>query len=304
MIETTSPPLPAAAAKRERMVGMLCGGCVVILFSSFTLVSRFGFSTSLHPMDIAALRFGISGALMVPVLWHFGLPSIRWRDAMALSLCGGLGFALLAFTGFSLAPASHGSVLLHGTLVLTTFALVWITSQIRASRGLAIGLLGILAGIGAMAWDSAATSSGRQLLGDGALMLASVSWSAYGLLASRLALRPVHSASVVAVLSMCCFFPVYLVLPGAGQTLLAVSSTELLLQGTFQGVLIGVASIFVYSRAVASLGAVETALFTAAVPGVTTVAAIFLLAEFPSPAAAVGVCLVTMGMAVALKSQR
>jgi drug/metabolite transporter (DMT)-like permease len=76
----------------------------------------------------------------------------------------------------------------------------------------------------------------------------------------------------------------------------------LLLQGIFQGVLIGAASIFVYSRAVASLGAVDTALFTAAVPCVTTVAAIFLLAEIPGPMAIAGVAVVTIGMAVALKS--
>lgn len=281
---------------------MLCGVVVVVLFSSFTLVSRLGFSSSLQLADIAALRFSISGVFMAPVLWHYGLSGVRWRHAAALAFCGGLGFALLAFTGFSLAPASHGSVLLHGTLALTTFALSWMTMRTRASRGRAIGLLAILAGIAAMAWDSVATSSGRQLLGDGALLVASMSWSAYGLLARRIGLKPAHSASLVAVLSMCTFLPVYLMLPGAGHTLRLASGSELLLQAVFQGVLIGAVSIFVYSRAVASLGAVDTALFTAAVPGVTTVAAIFLLAEMPSPAAIVGVCIVTIGMVVALKS--
>lgn len=193
------------------------------------------------------------------------------------------------------------SVLLHGTLALTTFALAWTFSRTRATRGRTIGLLAILAGIAAMAWDSVAVSSGRQLLGDGALLLASISWSAYGLLTRRIGLKPAHSASLVAVLSMCSFLPVYLVLPGAGHTLLLASPMELLLQGVFQGVLIGAASIFVYSRAVASLGATDTALFTAAVPCVTTVAAIFLLAESPSPAAIVGVAVVTLGMAVAMK---
>ena len=152
-----------------------------------------------------------------------------------------------------------------------------------------------------MAWDSVSHGSRGQLLGDGALLLASISWSAYGLLARRLGLRPAHSASIVAVLSLCCFLPAYLVLPGAGHTILQAGGKELLLQALFQGVLIGAGSIFVYTRAVASLGAVETALFTAAVPCVTTVAAIFLLAEIPSPAAVAGVIMVTAGMAVAMK---
>jgi drug/metabolite transporter (DMT)-like permease len=294
--------LTGPAARRDRAIGVLCALAVIVLFSSFTLVSRLGFSSSLQLMDIAALRFGIAGVLMLPVLWHYGLSGVRWRDAAALAVCGGLGFALLAFTGFSLAPASHGGVLLHGTLALSTFALVWITSRTKTTRGRAIGLLAILLGIVAMVWDSVSGSSGRQLLGDGALLLASISWSAYGLLARRLGLRPAHSASIVAVLSMGCFMPAYLMLPGAGETILQASWGELLLQAMFQGVLIGAASIFVYSRAVASLGAVETALFTAAVPCLTTIAATFLLGEIPSAAAMVGVAIVTLGMAVAMKS--
>lgn len=294
-------PWTAAQAKRDRLIGMLCGVMIVMLFSSFTLVSRLGFSSSLQLMDIAALRFSISGVLLAPVLWHYGLSNVPRRDAAALTFSGGFGFALLAFTGFSLAPASHGGVLLHGTLALTTFALVWMTSRIQATRRRVIGLLAILAGIAAMTLDSVAASSGRQLLGDGALLLASVSWSAYGLITRRLGLRPVHSASIVAVLSACCFFPIYSMLPGTGHTLLSATWTELLLQGIFQGILIGVASPFLYSRAIASLGALETALFTAAVPCVTTVSAILLLNEFPSAAAIVGVAVVTVGMAVALK---
>ena len=286
--------------RRDHHIGILCGVLVVVLFSSFTLVSRLGFSSSLQLIDIAALRFLISGVLMAPVLWHYGLSGVRWRDAAALAFCGGLGFALLALTGFSLAPASHGGVLLHGTLALTSFALSWMISRTSATKGRAVGLLAILAGIAAMTWDSVAASP-RQLLGDGALLLASVAWSAFALISRRLGLRPTHAAAIVGVLSMC-FLPVYLVLPGAGHTLVSATRTELLLQATFQGVLIGVASPFLYSRAVASLGAVETALFTAAVPCVTTVSAIFLLAELPSLAAIAGVIVVTLGMAVAMRN--
>jgi hypothetical protein len=89
---------------------------------------------------------------------------------------------------------------------------------------------------------------------------------------------------------------------GLGFALLAYTgfSQELVLQRIFQGVLIGAVSIFVYSRAVASLGAVETALFTTAVPCVTTVAAVFLPGEAPSGIAWGGVVIVTVGAAISL----
>jgi drug/metabolite transporter (DMT)-like permease len=65
--------------------------------------------------------------------------------------------------------------------------------------------------------------------------------------------------------------------------------------------LIGAVSIFVYTRAVAALGPAETALFTAAVPCVTTLAAIPLLSEVPSGVALAGVGVVTARMLVALR---
>ncbi|WP_341643884.1 DMT family transporter [Thauera sp. SDU_THAU2] len=294
-------PIAQQSDRRTRIIGIACGITIIFLFSGFTLVSRLGFATSLQLIDIAALRFLIGGLLLLPVLLRHGFSGIRARDAAALAFFGGLGFALCAYTGFMLAPASHGAVLLHGTIPLFTFLLAWSMSSAKASGRRMIGLFAILLGIAAMAWDSVSASTQRQLLGDGALLLASVCWSAYGVLARRQGLAPAHTASIVAVLSMCCFLPIYLMLPG--KSIFLASWQEVLLQAVFQGVLIGAVSIFVYSRAVASLGAVDTALFTAAVPCVTTIAAFFMLGEVPSPLALCGVLIVTAGMAISMKSQ-
>jgi len=291
---------PLSPEIKNRSIGILCGIAVIVLFSGFTLVSRLGFSSSLTLADIAALRFSIGGTLLLPVFFRYGLSGLRWREAAALAFLGGLGFALFAYIGFSLAPASHGAVLLHGTLPLFTFILVGMTSSTKAHGGQKLGLVMISLGIVAMAWDSLATATLRQLFGDGSLLLASACWSGYGVLARRLDVKPAHAASIVAVLSMCCFLPVYLALPG--KAILLVSWQEVLLQGIFQGVLIGVVSIFVYTRAVASLGAVETALFTAAVPCATTIGAVLLLAEYPSAIALSGVVIVTIGMSVAMRA--
>ncbi len=98
------------------------------------------------------------------------------------------------------------------------------------------------------------------------------------------------------MLSGAVFLPAYALWPG--KALLHVEIRELLLQAVVQGVLIGAVSIFVYTRAVAALGAGETALFAAAVPCVTTLAAIPLLSERPSVLALAGVGVVTAGMVV------
>lgn len=299
MAEIGTPASAGPALDRRRAVGVLCGLLSVILFSSFTLASRLGLSASLTLPDIAALRFGIGGTLLLPVLLRHGLTGVRRRDAALLALLGGLGFALAAYSGFALAPAAHGAVLLHGTLPLTTLALLGWGARRRRTTVQKLGPAIIAAGILLMALDSWAGASARQLLGDGFLLLASLLWSGYGVLSRRLRLPPAQGAAIVAVFSMCAFLPVYALWPG--KALFQVAPHELLVQALVQGVLIGAVSIFVYTRAVASLGPATTALFTAAVPCVTTLAAIPLLSEHPSVTGIAGVAAVTCGMIVSLR---
>jgi drug/metabolite transporter (DMT)-like permease len=285
--------------RQTRITGIACGGAIVFLFSGFMLVSRAGFASPLKLIDMAALRFSIGGLVMLPVLLRHGFAGVRLRGAAALAFCGGLGFVLCAYAGLMLAPASHGTVLVHGALPLFTFVLTWRASPARAGGRHAVGLLAIVLGIAAMACDSIAAGLSRQLLGDAALLLASVCWAAYGVLARRQGLAPAHTAAIVAVLSMACYLPVYAALPG--KAILLAGWREVLLQAVFQGVLLGAVSAFVYARAVAALGAQATALFTAAVPCVTTAAAFLMLGEVPSTWVLCGVLAVTAGMVMSMR---
>lgn len=274
------------------MRGWLFGVCSVVLFSTFTLVSRLGLGSSLAIWDLAALRFGIAAILLAPVLRRYGLAGVAPADAARLALFGGVGFALLAYTGFTLAPAAHGAVLLHGTLPLTTFAILRGRGAGYRRRGLVL----VAAGVALMARDSVVGASIRQLVGDGALVLASCTWSAYGITSRRLELRPIHAVAIVVACSACVYLPIYIALRGGA--LLAAAPRELVLQVVVQGVLIGVVSIVVYTRAVAALGPATAALFTASVPGVTTFGAALLLHERPSAGALAGIAVVTAGMIV------
>lgn len=281
-----------------RAIGYAC--IIVGLFSGFVLVSRLGLATSLSLPDLAALRFGIGALVLLPVLLVHGFGGVRAGEALGLAVLGGLGFALFAYAGFALAPAAHGAVLLHGTLALTTAALVSVFGLGIARPGRRIGLALVACGVAAMAWDGLSHASVTMLAGDACLLAASLCWSGYALYVKRLGVPAPRAAAIVAFVSAALFLPVYAVIPG--KLLLAAPWRDIVVQGVFQGVLLGAVSIFVYTRAVAALGAATVSMFTAAVPGVTTVAGFVLLDEVPSLASAAGVVLVTLGMATALRS--
>jgi drug/metabolite transporter (DMT)-like permease len=290
------------AVQGDGVVGVLCAIGSVILFASFTLGSRLGLSGAARPVDLLALRFGVGGLLLLPILVRHGLTGVRLRTAIGLACFGGLGFALLAYAGFSMAPAAHGAALLHGTLPLTTAVIVRVSSRARlADRP--VGPLMIGAGVVLIAFDSWVDADGRQLLGDACLLLASCSWSAYGVLSQRSRLPAAQGAAIVAVFSMVAFMPVYALWPD--KALLHLPYRELLTQVLVQGVLVGAVSILVYTRAVAALGPARTALFTAAVPCITTLAAVPLLSERPGPQVVIGIAIVTLGLTIqALRSSR
>ncbi|SAI73640.1 Predicted permease%2C DMT superfamily [Bordetella ansorpii] len=292
-----------ALPSRDRARGMLCAMAAVLLFSGFTLVSRMGLTTTALTLpDLAILRFAVAGLLLLPLLMRYRLSGLGLRQAALLAFSGGLGFALFAYLGFRLAPASHGGVLLHGTIPLFTFLLLRAAMGLRAGRQRLAGLALIVAGIVAISWDSFTGAEPRQYLGDVALLLAALCWAAYGLLAQRFCIPPLRAAAIVAPGSLACFLPLYLMLPGTQMA--QAAWPDIVFQALFQGVLVGVVALLVYTRAVAVLGAQTTALFTAAVPCMTTLGALALLGEMPSAAAWAGVAVVTAGMAVALNAAR
>lgn len=283
--------------RREYVIGVVCALLVVMLFSGFNIVSRFGSGAGFAVWDIAALRFGIGGLIMLPFFMRWRLQGVSLGRAMAIAFLGGLGFALFAYAGFFMAPAAHGAVLLHGTLPLFTFIVSLLIGDF-VRRGTVPGVLLIAIGIGLIAFDSLRGATSRQLIGDGCLLMASLCWSSCGILIKRAGIPSVQASAIVVVVSACIYLPVYLAVFG-GDGLLSADPVDLLLQALFQGVFIGALSIFVYTRSVQSLGPNGTALFTAAIPCVTTLAAIPVLAEVPGALEWIGVGVVTTGMAAA-----
>ena len=75
----------------EYIRGALYGLAAVCIWASFIVVSRLGVRTSLTPWDIAAIRFGVAGPLLLPYLISKGLALERlgWIGLAAIVVgCG------------------------------------------------------------------------------------------------------------------------------------------------------------------------------------------------------------------------
>lgn len=299
---TSSGATSASMTRRALALGYLYGAVCVAIFSSFVLISRIGMRTDLAVPDLLALRFGVGGLILAPVLVRSGMRGARLRDAVTLAVLGGLGFAVLAYAGIARTPTTHATVFLHGTLPLSTALIIAAYARVWPSYHRLVGISAISVGVAAMACDSLANADRSQLLGDAMLFAAATLWSAYAVFAQVRNISALQAAAFVAVFSSAIYIPIYVAL-GRGN-LINASLPDLILQTLFQGVIIGVVSIFAYTRATALLGPTSAALLTTIVPTITTVLAIPLLGEWPSVIVAVGIVITTVGMVIALREIR
>ena len=271
--------------------GYLCALVVVVIWTSFILVSRMSGKSTLTPYDVIALRYIVAGIAILPFWYYHRTHLFEWRK-IVLALVGALGFTLLAFNGFRLAPANHAGILLQGFLPFSVSVMAYFIAGERPTRQRILGLALIAIGVGSMAIDSFAGHS-LTLAGDGLLASASLCWALYTVLLKRWNIPPMDSAIAVTLLAAIIYLPIYYCfLP---TNLAATPVHEWVFYAFMQGIIIAVVQMIFYTKSVALLGATRLALVTSCVPVLASVAAVPLLDEPLTLPICIGLFFVVLG---------
>lgn len=262
------------------MQGALYGLAAVSIWSGWIVVARLGLRTSLTPWDIAALRFGVAGFLLLPYVWFKGLALNRLGGTgLAAIVLGGAAPVLLANTGLLFAPAAHAGALFPGVmpLMVALFAAVILREQFTGKK--MIGFALILPGVLGIAWESGGLEGSSQNIGHILFLCSGLAWAVYTVAMRGARLDGLHAAAISAVGAMFLYLPVFAFMPGA--TLARAPWGDIALQAIVQGVLTAIVSLLLYGRAVSLLGASSGAAFAALCPAMTALLAIPVLGEWP-----------------------
>jgi drug/metabolite transporter (DMT)-like permease len=263
--------------KQKQLQGYLAATATLVIWTSFVLISRLGGKSVLTSHDVLALRLITASLILLP--FAGSLPAGAWRNRQlwSLAMLGGLIYGVLVYAGFKFAPAAHGGILLSGMQPFLITGAVWLIAGNRPSRMRSIGLAGIAIGVSCAAVPYFTHWSNESLLGDALLLLASVAWAFYSVLATRWGYSPWTLTRAVALGSAILYLPIYaLWLP---KQLDAAPLSLILTQGLFQGVGATILAMIFYLRAVARLGPERTAAFLALAPVTVGVLAVPLLDE-------------------------
>lgn len=267
---------------RDTVVGVGWGLLAVAFWSGSFVLTRLGVKTTLGAYDITALRFGLAGVLLLPVVWRkgFAIERLGWPGVIALVAGVGAPYALLIAAGLQFTPASHAAALVPGLMAVisTILGVVFIANETIPRRhwlGMCLILLGSLLLGGFARGNSLDEHIGHALFASAALL-----WAIYVIVLRRFKLESLHATSIVAVASAFLYLPAYaLLLP---NRLGAAPLEDIVGQAIYQGALTTIVGLAAFNRALALLGAAGGAALPALVPVVTLGLASILLHEIPS----------------------
>ena len=290
------------AARRKLIVGLATGLLTAVLWGSWAVISRVGLTDGLNFHDVTALRFGVAGLILLPVLLRrgvdrTGIAGVRWPIALALCIGAGVPYSLLVFAGLAIAPASHQAVIGPSVVLLLTATLSWIALGERLGRLQLVGMAIILAGVATIGAKAVLDATSGIGWGHLLFVIAAAFWSAFTVVARAWRVDALVATAIVSVLSLA-YLPVYFAL--FGLRLLAAPPSAVVLQAVFQGILTGVVALILFLRAVALLGAGRAALFVAVVPAMGALLAAPVLGERLTASTLVGAALVSLGMLLAV----
>jgi drug/metabolite transporter (DMT)-like permease len=274
--------------------GLIAAFFTICIWTGFILVSRYGGKGVLTGWDVTALRFGVGALIALIFLPRVTLPP--YKVILLFSMFGGIGYSVVVYAGFRMAPAAHAAVLLPGALPFATAVIAWLWLRQKPSPSQRIALMLVFIGITLTAADTfshGAHLTGTQMLGDLLFLCGSSSWAVFTLLLRRYPMEPLTAAVTTTLGSAIFYLPVWwLFLP---STLNQAPLAEITIQAAYQGVLVVFVAMMLYTFAARRLGAQTVTLLMAIVPGVSALAAVPVLGEPLSLLTLAGLGAVTMG---------
>jgi drug/metabolite transporter (DMT)-like permease len=279
-------------------LGAFYGLAAVSIWAGFIVVARLGIRTSMTPWDIAAIRFAVSGSLLLPYVIRKGLALERlgWTGLAAVVAGCGAPMVLLANAGLLFAPAADAGALFPGVTPLMVAILAAailrepFTSQKRIGCVLiAMGAIGIIGSAGG-------TIGTTQNIGHLLFLSAGLAWAGYTVAMRRARLDGLHAASLAAVCSLALYLPIYAYF--AGANVFNAPLSDIALQAIVQGFLTGIVALVLYGRMVGILGATRGAAFLALTPAMTAIVGIPILGELPSAIDWMAIVVISVGVYV------
>jgi drug/metabolite transporter (DMT)-like permease len=289
--------IPDTSKKIGLAIGF--GLLAAVIWGSWPVVSKSLTMQNLTFWDITAIRFSAAGVILLPILLIKVRKLDRWLlKGLILSIGAGAPYVLVATFGLTMAPSSHFGIIAPSCMLLFTTigSVLFFKEKVNKSRIFGIAL--ILSGVVSVSASQIGALSSTILTGDLLFILSGLLWASYTMYCRYWQINPWLATALVAVFSMMLYMPYYFY--NHLDSLANIPVDVLLQQGVYQGVVISILALFLYSKSVSILGASKGAIFAALVPPTTMLLSVLLLGETIGWVEQLGLLSVSIGFVFAL----
>lgn len=297
-----SPLNKASSPVQSHVMGWLAIMGAVAIYAGNFVVSRYAIKAEIGVNDMVALRFGVAGVIMLPLLMRYGVRGFAgiglWRGVI-LTILAGPPFALIWVWGVSLAPVAHGAAIIAAMIPISAALGSSFVTGHKIPPGKYLAFASIILGL-CMVNGFAISAKPEVLFGDFLFLICGAMWGAYSVILRQWQLDPMPVTIAVSMLSLL-YLPVYFLLltPDFGNA----STGEIAFLAFYQGILASIVSLLLFSYAVRAIGPQRATLGNATVPIFAAMLAVPVLDELPSPIQWLGIVLVVSSVILAARMQ-
>ena len=304
---STAPSIAMARSigRQSLALGVLCGLAVALIWSSWSVATRFAVTTDLGPHDVTFLRFGVSALLLWPILVRkgLGIEQVGIVRLLVMVLGAGVPFMMLGSVGMRFAPASHVATLMIGTMPIWVAVLSGALFGEKFTRqqlgGMAVVVAGVLCVGGYALLNNREAGEWR---GDLLFLLAGLCFASFTIAQRRSGVSPWHATALVNVYSAVLFAPIYFF--WFTPNIFTAPPAAVGFQVIAQGILVAILGMYFYTEAVRRLGAPRAAIFGALAPALAALIGALFLKEVPAALTMGGIALVMGGVALVVTGGR
>ncbi|WP_375414273.1 DMT family transporter [uncultured Bradyrhizobium sp.] len=301
----TTKAQPGRTDGGVQLLGVLSGLAVALIWSGWSVATRFAVTTNLTPQDVTFLRFGVSALILWPILVRkgFAIQQIGIARLLVMVFGAGAPFMLLASEGVRFAPASHIATLMIGLMPIWVALLSGVLFGEQFSPPQVIGL--IVVGVGALCIGSYSLLVNRSVgewRGDLLFLLAGFCFACFTIAQRRSGISPWHATALVNVCSAILFSPIYFL--WLTPSIFQAPLKELGFQIVAQGIAVAILGMFFYTEAVRRLGAPRAAIFGALAPALAVLMGMAMLNELPPWLTILGIAFVMIGVVMVVTGKR
>jgi drug/metabolite transporter (DMT)-like permease len=284
---------------KDIFVGVAMGLVAALIWGSWPVISNLAQIQNVTSVEIAILRFGISGLVLLPVLFYHSVPlRLLCTKGCVLAIGAGLPYALLAMKGMTLSSSAHFGIITPSCmLVFSTLGSVYLLSE-RLTRQRIVGILIIILGVLFVGLSNLGDMNMQVVLGDLMFIGCGALWASFTVFSKYWGINAWVATAMVSVVSGVVCLPFYVV--DHASLFANLSLSYILIQGAFQGILVAIFALYSYSKSVSLLGAAKGAVFAALVPPFALCLGVFILNEVVTWVEVVGIACVVLGMLFAL----